>query len=176
MGVAITGGGSRETEKVADLVGSVTEVAVKVEILGEVTVVGALKVIVVDAGPVSEPSPVTADQVTPALLKSLLTVAVINCVVFWSIAKGSAGDKVTLIGGLIVMLRPVVVAVLPTESVSLTVNGNVPAAVGGPAVIDVLAPAAELRLNPVGRGFPATIDHVYPVPDPPLAVNVSVVE
>ena len=80
-----------------------------------------------------------------------------------------------LIGGLIVMLRPLVEAVLPTESISLTVNGNVPAAVGGPAVIDVLAPAAKLRFKPVGRGLPATTDQVYPAPDPPLALNVSVV-
>jgi hypothetical protein len=129
----------------------------------------------VDVGPLSEPSPVSADQVTPALLGSLFTVAVISCDVFWSIAKGSVGDSVTLIGRLIVILRPLVVAVFPTESVSLTVNGNVPAALGGPAVIDVLAPDAELRFKPVGRGLPATTDHVYPAPDPPLAVNVSVV-
>lgn len=90
-------------------------------------------------------------------------------------ANGCAGDRVTVIGGLIVMLKPLVVAVFPTESINLTVNGYVPAAVGGPAVIDVLAPLAELRLNPVGKGFPAMIDHAYPVPDPPLAVNVSVV-
>ena len=81
----------------------------------------------------------------------------------------------TPIGGLIVMLRPAVVAVLPTESVSLTLNGYVPAAVGGPAVIEVVVPEAELRFNPVGRGLPATTDHVYPEPDPPLAVNVTVV-
>jgi len=42
VGVAITGGGSRETEKLADLVGSVTEVAVNEAILVEVTVAGAL--------------------------------------------------------------------------------------------------------------------------------------
>jgi hypothetical protein len=59
-----------------------------------------------------------------------------------------------------VMLRPLVVVALPTESVSLTVNGYVPAVVGGPAVIDVLAPLAALRTNPGGRGFPATMDQV----------------
>ena len=73
---------------------------------------------------------------------------------FWSIEKGCDGDKVTLSAGLIVMLSPLVVAVLPTESVSLTANGNVPDADGGPAVIDVLAPVAALRLNPVGRDSP----------------------
>ncbi len=130
---------------------------------------------VVDVCPLSEPSPVSVDQLTPALFGSLLTVAVINCVVFWSIAKGCVGDRVMLIGGLIVMLRPLVVAVLPTESVSFTANGYVPATVGGPAVIDVLVPAAKLRASPVGRGLPATIDQEYPVPEPPLAVKVSLV-
>jgi hypothetical protein len=42
LGFAITGGGSSETEKVADFVGSVTEVAVNVAILEEEIVAGAL--------------------------------------------------------------------------------------------------------------------------------------
>jgi len=42
VGVAITGGGSRETEKLADLVGSVIEVAVNVAMLVEAMVAGAL--------------------------------------------------------------------------------------------------------------------------------------
>ena len=41
-GVAITGGGTRLTVKVLDLVGSVTEAAVKVAVLAAVTVAGAL--------------------------------------------------------------------------------------------------------------------------------------
>ena len=73
------------------------------------------------------------------------------------------------------MLSPLVVAELPTESVSLTANGYVPATDGGPAVMDVVVPAAELKANPIGRGLPATTDHVYPIPEPPLAVKVSVV-
>ena len=173
--MAITGGGSSETEKLADLVGSVIEVAVNVAMLVEAIVAGALYVIVVVVEAVSDPSPVNADHVTPALAGSLLTVAVTNWVVFWSMAKGCAGARITLIGELMVMLRPLVVALLPTESISLTAKGYVPATVGGPAVIEVLAPVAELKANPVGSGFPATIDHVYPAPDPPLAVKVSVV-
>ena len=116
--------------------------------------------IVVEVEPLRDPKPVSPDQETPAVAGSLLTVAVINCVVFWSIEKGCAGARLTLIGGLIVMLSPLVVAVLPTESVSLTLNGYVPATVGGPAVMEVDAPEAELNANPVGRGFPATTDHV----------------
>ena len=78
--------------------------------------------VIVVVEPLKKPA-VGTDQVTPALLGSLFTVAVIICGVFSSIAKGCAGDKEILIGGLIVMLRPVVVAVFPTESVNLTVNG-----------------------------------------------------
>jgi len=78
---------------------------------------------VVDVDPLNEPAPVSEDQVTPALLGSLLTVAVMSCVVFWSIEKGCAGDRLMLIGPLIVMLKPLVVAVLPTESVNFTENG-----------------------------------------------------
>jgi hypothetical protein len=169
----IVGGGSSETEKLADLLGSVIDVAVNVAMLVVEMLAGALYVTVLVVDPLNEPSPVSVDQVTPALLGSLFTVAVINCEVFWSIENGCAGEKVTLMAGLIVMLRPLVVAEFPTESVSLTENGNVPDADGGPAVIEVLAPDAELRLNPVGNGFPTTTDHVYPLPDPPLAVNVS---
>jgi hypothetical protein len=82
VGVAINGGGSRETEKLADLVGSVTEDAVNVAMLVTVIVVGALYVIVLDVEPVREPRPVNPDQVTPALFGSLFTVAVTNCAVF----------------------------------------------------------------------------------------------
>lgn len=81
LGFAITGGGSRETENVADLVGSVTDVAVNEAMLEEVIVTGALYVTVVDVGPLIAPAPVNVDHVTPALPGSLFTVAVINCVV-----------------------------------------------------------------------------------------------
>jgi hypothetical protein len=54
------------------------------------------------------------------------------------------GDKVTEIAGLIVMLRLPVEAVLATESVTLTVKVNVPAAVGGPALrAPVAAPTVK---------------------------------
>ena len=72
--------------------------------------------------PLNEPSPVTVDQVTPALLGSLFAVAVISWLVFWSMANGLVGENVTLIAGLIAILRVLVEAVLPTESVSLTLN------------------------------------------------------
>ena len=111
------------TVKVLDLVGSVTEVAVNVAVLAAPTVAGALYVIEVVDAAVSEPRPVTADQLTPALPGSLFAVAVISCVVFWSMVNGLVGENVTLIAGLIEMLSPVVVAALPTESTSLTVNG-----------------------------------------------------
>ena len=42
LDVTITGGGSKETEKLADLLGSVTEVAVNVAMLVELMVTGAL--------------------------------------------------------------------------------------------------------------------------------------
>jgi hypothetical protein len=74
-------------------------------------------------------------------------------------ANGLDGENVTLIGGLMVMLRPLVEAVLPTESTNLTVNGYVPAVVGGPAVIDVVVPVAALKLKPGGR-LPALTDQV----------------
>lgn len=109
--------------KVLDLVGSVTEVAMNVAVLAEPTVAGALYVTDAVVAPVSDPRPERLDQFTPAFFESLFAVAVISCVVFWSIANGLEGEKVTLIGGLIVMLRPLVVAALPTESISLTVNG-----------------------------------------------------
>ena len=66
---------------VAVLDESVIEVAVKVAMLAEPMEAGALYVVVVVVDQVSEPNPVTADQVTPALAGSLLTVAVISCVV-----------------------------------------------------------------------------------------------
>jgi hypothetical protein len=71
--------------------------------------------------------------------------------------NGLVGEKVTLIAGLMVMLRLLEAAVLPTESTSFTVNEYVPAAVGGPAVIEVLAPEAELKPKPAGR-LPETMD------------------
>ena len=66
----------------ADFVTSVIDVAVNVAVLAKATTAGALYVIVVDVDPLSEPRPVTADHVTPALSGSLLTVAVTNCVLF----------------------------------------------------------------------------------------------
>jgi len=55
-------------------------VAVNVALLANATLPGALYVVDVVDEPESEPSPVTADHVTPAEAGSLLTVAVTNCV------------------------------------------------------------------------------------------------
>ena len=77
--VVICGGGTKLIVNVADLVGSVTDVALKVAVLATVTDAGALYVAEVVVWPVSEPRPVTVDQVTPAVgLGSLFTVAVTN--------------------------------------------------------------------------------------------------
>jgi hypothetical protein len=121
--VVICGGGTKLTVNVADLVGSVTEVALNVAVLAAPTLAGALYVVVVVVEPVSDPRPVTADHVTPALLGSFVTVAVTNCVLPWSSVTGPVGENPTVIAGLIVTLSPVVVAVLPTESVNLTAKG-----------------------------------------------------
>ena len=80
---------------------------------------------------------------------------------------GPVGDKVTESAALMVMLRLAVVAVLATESVTLTVNVDVPAAVGGPALI---CPVAAPNVSDVGSE-PEAIVKVYPVPEPPDAVN-----
>ena len=136
------------TVKVFDLVGSVTDVAVNVVLLAAVTLAGALYVVVVVVEPLKEPRPVTADHVTPAAgLGSLLTVAVTDCVLVWSSVTGPVGDNDTEIAALIVMLRLPVVAVLLTESVTFTVKVNVPAAVGGPALI---APVAAPKVKGPG--------------------------
>ena len=58
------------------------------------------------------------------------------------------------------MLKPLVLTVLFTESVSFTLKGYTPAVVAGPAVIDVVLPDAALSANPGGSGFPGTMDHV----------------
>ena len=101
------------------------------------------------AEPLSEPSPVTADQVTPATgMGSLFTVAVSNWVLPWSSVTGPVGAKVTERAALIVMLRLPVVAVKPCESVTLTVNVEVPAAVGGPLLI---SPVEAPRVSGAGR-------------------------
>ena len=99
------------------------------------------------------PRPVTVDQVTPAWLGSLATVAVINCVVPWSIDFGLLGDNVTEIAAVIVIEREPVVAVKPRESVTFTVNVNVLATVGGPALIN---PVEAPKLSDVGREPEAT--------------------
>jgi hypothetical protein len=66
------------------------------------------------------------------------------------------GDNVTEIAALIVMLRVPVVAVLPTESVTLAVKVNVPEAVGGPAL---RAPVAA----PMVKGFGSTPEAIAKV-------------
>ena len=104
------------------MVGSVFDVAVNVAVLAALTLEGALYVVEVVVEPLSDPSPVTADQFTPALLGSLLTVAVTSFVSPWSRVTGLLGDNATLIAALIVILRLPVVAVKPSESVTLTVN------------------------------------------------------
>ena len=104
--VVIFGGKIRLIVKLADLLGSVFEVAVTTAVLATVTLAGALYVTVVaELCPVNEPSPLVSAQVTPALLGSLLVVAVINCVTPWSKLSGLAGDSATVMAGLIVMLR-----------------------------------------------------------------------
>ena len=67
-----------------------------------------------------------------------------------------------------VMLRLPVVAVLPSESVTFTVNVVVPAAVGEALAMVPLAP----RVKGFGSEPEASMN-VYPVPEPPEAVNVS---
>ena len=104
MVVVICGGGTRLTVNVADLVGSVTEVAVNVAVLATPTVPGALYVVEVIVEPVTDPRPVATDQFTPALFGSLFTVAVTNCVLPWSSVTGLTGENPTVIAGLIVML------------------------------------------------------------------------
>ena len=122
--------------------------------------------------PVSEPRPVTADQVTPAAgLGSLFTVAVTNWDLVSSSVSGPAGDKVTEIAALMVMLRLPVVAVKPCESVTLTVNVEVPAAVGGPALI---SPVAAPRVSAAGSD-PDAMLKPYPDPEPPDAENAKAV-
>jgi hypothetical protein len=100
-----------------------------------------------------------------------LTVAVTSCVLVWSSVTGPVGDKVTEMAGLIVMLRVPVVAVLPSESVTFTVNVDVPDAVGGPALI---SPLAAPKVSDAGN-VPDAIVKVYPVPDPPDAENAKAV-
>ena len=140
--------------KILDLVGSVTEVAVKVAELATVTVAGALYVAEVVVWPLKVPRPVTVDQFTPALLGSLLTVAVTNCVLLWSSVTGLAGDRPTVIATLMVMLRFPVVAVKPSESVTLTLNVKGPAVVGGPALI---SPVVAPNVNPPGSAPDAIV-------------------
>ena len=80
---------------------------------------------------------------------------------------GKVGGVITS-DKLIVMLSVPVVAVFPSESVTFTVNVEVPAAVG--------AALAIVPFVPKVRGFgsdPDAIVNVKPVPEPPLAVNVS---
>ena len=96
--------------------------------------------VAVGVDPESEPPPVTTDQITPALLGSLFTVAVTNCVFPWSRVTGLAGDSPTVIGGLIVMLRLLDETVLPTESVTCTAKCKVPAVAGVPVTMPLLAP------------------------------------
>jgi hypothetical protein len=127
-------------------------------------------VTVVAVAPVSVPSPVTVDQFTPEPeTGSLFTVAVTSCVFPWSRVTGPVGDNVTVMAGLIVMLREPVVAVNPRESVTLTVKVKVPAAVGGPALIN---PVDAPRVRGPGNAPEATVKE-YPVPEPPLAVNAG---
>ena len=68
---------------------------------------------------------------------------------------------------LMVMLRVPVVAVLPSESVTLTANVDVPVAVGTALEIVPLVP----RVIGFGSEPDASVN-VKPVPEPPLAVNV----
>src|ERR1700691_227880 len=70
--------------------------------------------------------------------------------------------------GSIVMLRLAVVAVLLSESVTFTVNVDVPAAVGAALAIVPFAP----KVRGFGNAPDASVN-VKPVPEPPLAVNVS---
>ena len=66
------------------------------------------------------------------------------------------------------MLWLVLVAVSPCESVTFTVNVDVPAAVGVALAMVPLVPSVRgLGNDPV-----ATVN-VYPLPEPPEAVNVS---
>jgi hypothetical protein len=102
---------------------------------------------------------------------SLVTVAVTNWVLVWSSVSGPVGDKVTEIAALIVMLRLPVVAVKPCESVALTVNVEVPAAVGGPALI---SPVAAPKVSAAGSE-PDAMVKLYPDPEPPDAENAKAV-
>jgi hypothetical protein len=54
-----------------------------------------------------------------------------------------------------------------TESVTVMLKDGVPVVVGLP----LSTPAAE-RVRPDGSAEPPVIDHVYPVPDPPVAAKV----
>ena len=92
------------TVNVADLVESVTEVAVNVAVPDPLIVDDALYVVEVVVEPVSAPRPDTADQFTPALLGSLVTVAVTNCVLPRSSVAGLRGENPMVIAGLIVIL------------------------------------------------------------------------
>lgn len=72
----------------------------------------------------------------------------------WSRVTGPVGENVTLIAALMVMLRLAVVAVKPNESVSLTVNVDIPAVVGGPALIN---PVPAPNVKPGGSDPVATV-------------------
>ena len=68
--------------------------------------------------------------------------------------------------GLMVM-ETCAVVVAPAESVTFTLKLVVPSAVGLPEMTP-----PEDKVIPAGREVVPDTDHVYPVPDPPLAANV----
>ena len=61
---------------------------------------------------------------------------------------GLTGPSETVIAGLIVMLWLLVVTVLATESVTFTVNCNVPADIGVPVIIPLPAPKTNGAIEP----------------------------
>jgi hypothetical protein len=139
----IDGGGTRWTVKLANLVGSVTEVALTVTVLAAAMLAGALYVTVVAVAADKVPEPVAGitDHVTPAVFGSLVTEAVMDSVPLCSSVTGAAGDVMaTTIAALIVMLRGPLVVLKPRESVTFTVKDKVPAAVGVP----LMTPVPEL--------------------------------
>jgi hypothetical protein len=147
--VVTEGGGTRLMVNVADLFGSVIEVAFTVAVLADAMLPGALYVTVLVVDPVNDPRPLVIDQFTPALPGSLVTVAVINCVLPWSRVTGVAGASPTVIAALIVTLRPLAVAVKPNESVTFTLNCKVVAVVGVPLITPVFTLMTKGAIEPL---------------------------